>query len=106
MTPEEPMRFVEMDPYASGFSVHASGKEVVRIGYDGKITIAEGFAVDDAAKAFWDAIMRMNPYQKAIEQERERSAKIAQNHMYTDVGCKYVCNCRAEIANKIRGNEE
>ena len=33
-----------------------NGKEIIRIGLDGKVTLGEGVEVDEAAQRFWDAV--------------------------------------------------
>lgn len=49
-----------------------SPREVVRIGYDGKITVADGYTMNEAAKAFWDAVAQTAPQKQPEPIETER----------------------------------
>src|SRR5205823_6808531 len=46
----------------SALSVYyLAGTEVVRIGYDGTVTVADGVPMDEAARAFWNAVKQNAP---------------------------------------------
>jgi len=40
----------------------ASADPIVTIRFDGRIDVNPAFTVEQAARAFWDAVIRMNPY--------------------------------------------
>jgi hypothetical protein len=39
----------------------ASGEPIVTIHYDGRVEINPAFTVDEAARAFWGAVLLLNP---------------------------------------------
>jgi hypothetical protein len=40
----------------------ASGDPIVTIRFDGRVEVNPAFTVDEAARAFWDAVIRLNPH--------------------------------------------
>lgn len=45
-------------PLPGGFSLKASGREIVRITEDGNVVINPEFTLDDAARRFWEAVQQ------------------------------------------------
>ncbi|KWF09563.1 hypothetical protein [Burkholderia pseudomultivorans] len=44
---------------------------------DGRITIADHLTVDDAAREFWTAVRRMNPYPPTLDHEQRVRVVVA-----------------------------
>jgi hypothetical protein len=44
--------------------VHISGEPLVTIWYDGRVEVNPLFTVDETAKLFWEAVIRLNPNQQ------------------------------------------
>jgi hypothetical protein len=47
----------------SVLSLYQSNEQIVSIHPDGRIEINPKYTTDEAAKAFWEAVIRMNPFQ-------------------------------------------
>jgi hypothetical protein len=46
-----------------GFSIHhPAGDVIFTLHFDGRVEINPAYAVEEAARAFWDAVIRLNPY--------------------------------------------
>lgn len=52
---------IKRDPNAPILTIAATGEELVRIGPDGKITYGANYTPDEAAKAFWSAVVHFIP---------------------------------------------
>ena len=48
-------------PVGSFQIVHDSGEPIVTIYLDGRVEVNPAFTVDDAARAFWEAVKQLNP---------------------------------------------
>ena len=46
---------------------------IVRIHFDGRVELNEGVSVGEGAKAFWDAVLELNPVTNATQSERKRA---------------------------------
>ena len=51
-------------PHGPGaMAIHTpSGDPIVTIRFDGRIDVNPAFTLEEAARAFWDAVIRLNPY--------------------------------------------
>lgn len=59
-------------------TVSANFNEVLfTIRSDGRITIADHLTVDDAAREFWTAVRRMNPYLPTLDREQRVRVVVA-----------------------------
>lgn len=66
---EGPINFAVFGPGA--FSIHhTSGDPIFAIHADGRLEINPAFTVDEAARAFWDAVIRLNPYQPVSQEPK------------------------------------
>jgi hypothetical protein len=61
-------------PMSIQFHSPASGQTLVTIKHDGTIELGEGATVDDGARAFWDAVIRMRP-QAMLDIERAQALR-------------------------------
>jgi hypothetical protein len=67
--PSNPLVLVPTKP--PSFAVSSSGGEpIFTIHHDGAVAVNPKYATDDAALAFWEAVIRLNPFRKEKDDAR------------------------------------